>query len=159
MSNLIRIFPKFSGVSLHLSGLAVTGISVLLLTGCAGPAYLEGDYSGYSGPYYDSGYPGPYAGPYYGDFGPYEDVYVGGGGWGGTTSTGIPLAAAMAEASARADFTAVVTGAAAASPPARRLLGVDLIRLLSERRRLFERSRFGIIGAMSLLREIIRRLV
>lgn len=64
-------------------GIAAAGAALLLLTGCAGPAYLNGDYGAYSGPYYDNGYPGPYDGPYYGDYGPYDAVVVGGGYYGG----------------------------------------------------------------------------
>lgn len=82
MARLIHCLYE-SGGRLRLPILAVACFSTLILAGCAGPAYLNGDYSGYSGPYYDNGYPGPYSGPYYGDYGPYDDVFVGGGYYGG----------------------------------------------------------------------------
>jgi len=82
MLKIIRFFSGLSSGRARLLPPAFAGICLILLTGCAGPAYLEGGYSGYSGPYYDNGYPGPYGGPYYGDYGPYEnDVIIGGGGY------------------------------------------------------------------------------
>jgi len=75
------ILSKIRKRALGPALVAIAG--ALLLGGCAGPAYLQGGYVGYSGPYYDNGYPGPYTGPYYGDFGPYPDLVVGGGYYGG----------------------------------------------------------------------------
>jgi hypothetical protein len=81
MSKLTFYLSRFNRTRPRLCLLAVAGMSVLMLSGCAGPAYLNGGYSGYSGPYYDTGYPGPYTGPYYGSYGPYTDIVVGGGGY------------------------------------------------------------------------------
>jgi hypothetical protein len=81
MSKLIRSFFKSGGRRPRLFLPAVAGLAVLMLAGCAGPAYLNGGYSGYTGSYYNNGYPGPYTGPYYGDYGPYTDIAIGGGGY------------------------------------------------------------------------------
>ena len=77
--------PKFLTYFSKPSRVLLVGLAAgaMWLAGCAEPAYMNGGYVGYTGPYYDTGYPGPYSGPYYGDYGPYDDVFIGGGYYGG----------------------------------------------------------------------------